>query len=193
MSIELPKLPYEMDALQPHISKETLEFHYGKHHATYVKKLNAMVEGKPEEKMPLEEIIKTSSGGVFNNAAQIWNHTFYWNCLSPNAGGEPTGAMKEAIDKNFGSFEKFKEEFTNASVTLFGSGWSWLAKDSSGKLSIEQTSNADLPMKHDKKALMTCDVWEHAYYIDYRNKRPDYLSAYWNLLNWDFVQKNLES
>lgn len=193
MAFELPKLPYEMDALQPHISKETLEYHYGKHHKAYVDKLNAAVEGKPEEKMPLEEVIMTSSGGVFNNAAQIYNHTFYWNCLSPNGGGAPTGAVSDAINKDFGSFEKFKEEFTNQAATLFGSGWAWLAKDSSGKLEILQCANADLPMKHKKKALLTCDVWEHAYYVDYRNARPKYLEAFWQLVNWDFVQKNLES
>jgi Fe-Mn family superoxide dismutase len=183
-----------MDGLQPHISKETLEFHYGKHHKTYVDKLNSLVEGKPESKMPLDELIMSvSSGPVFNNAAQIWNHSFYWNCLSPQGGKEPTGLLSQELNKNFGSFDKFKQEFTDKSVGLFGSGWAWLAKKSDGSLSIEQTSNADLPMKHGMKALLTCDVWEHAYYVDYRNARPKYLEAFWALVNWEFVQKNLES
>jgi len=193
MSFKHPELPYAADALQPHISKETLEFHHGKHHKTYVDKLNDLVSGKPQEKMPLEEVIMSADAGpVFNNAAQVWNHTFYWHCLSPQGGGEPQAAMAEAITKSFGSFDKFKEEFTQKSITLFGSGWAWLAKKSDGSLSIEQTSNADLPMKHGMKALLTCDVWEHAYYIDYRNARPKYLDAFWNLVNWEFVQKNLE-
>lgn len=193
MTIELPKLPYEMDALAPHISKETLEYHYGKHHNTYVTKLNAALEGTDKAKMPLEEIIMTSEGGVFNNAAQVWNHTFYWNGLAPHAGGEPTGAIADAIKTSFGSFEDFKTQFNDKAASLFGSGWAWLVKDGSGKLEIMQTFNADLPMKHNKKALLTCDVWEHAYYIDYRNSRPDYLGAFWSLVNWDFVQKNLEA
>lgn len=193
MSVTLPELPYAMDALAPHISKETLEFHYGKHHKAYVDKLNAAIEGKPEDKMSLEEIIMKSEGGVFNNAAQVWNHTFYWNGLTPNGSGAPGGSLAEAINKDFGSFDKFKEEFTTKAAGLFGSGWNWLVKDNNGKLSILQTSNADLPMKHNHTALLTCDVWEHAYYIDYRNARPKYLEAYWNLINWDFVQKNLEA
>ncbi|TVQ80474.1 MAG: superoxide dismutase [Bradymonadales bacterium] len=194
MSFSLPKLPYAMEALQPHISKETLEFHYAKHHKTYVDKLNGLVEGKPEAKMPLEELImKADSGPVFNNAAQVWNHSFYWNCLTPKSHGEPKGSLGEKITQSFGSFPAFKEEFTNKSVNLFGSGWAWLVKKPDGSLSIEQTSNADLPMKHGMKALLTCDVWEHAYYIDYRNARPKYLEAFWNLVNWDFVQKNLEA
>lgn len=193
MSFTLPPLPFEMDALNPHMSKETLEFHYGKHHKTYVDKLNVLVEGKPEAKMPLEEVIMTSSGPVFNNAAQVWNHTFFWNCLTPKSSKAPAGKMAEAIDKKFGSFDKFKEEFSNQAISLFGSGWAWLVKNKDGSLSIEQTGNANLPMKNGQKALLTCDVWEHAYYIDYRNARPKYLEGFWNLVNWDFVQKNLEA
>lgn len=190
MTIELPALPYALDALEPHISKETLEFHYGKHHQTYVTKLNGLLPGSEFEGKSLEDIIKNSSGGVFNNAAQIWNHTFYWNCLSPNGGGEPTGALLDAINKAFGSFAKFKEEFTNTSVNTFGSGWGWLVKTASGDVELLSTSNAELPMTLGKTALLTCDVWEHAYYIDYRNARPKYLDAFWNLVNWEFVAKN---
>lgn len=193
MSIELPKLPYELNALEPHISKETLEYHYGKHHQTYVTKLNDLLPGSEFEGKSLEDIIKNSSGGVFNNAAQIWNHSFYWNCLSPNGGGEPTGALLEAINKAFGSFAKFKEEFTNTSINTFGSGWGWLVKNTSGNIELMSTSNAELPMTKGKTALLTCDVWEHAYYIDYRNARPKYLDAFWNLVNWEFVAKNFES
>ncbi len=191
MAIELPQLPYAKDALSPHISPETLDFHYGKHHAGYVTKLNAAIEGTPMAEKSLEEIVKTSSGGVFNNAAQIWNHTFYWHSLSPNGGGEPKGAILEAINKNFGSFAEFKEKFTQSASTLFGSGWTWLVKNSDGSLSIEQTVNAETPLTKGKTPLLTCDVWEHAYYIDYRNARPDYINAFWNLVNWDFANKNL--
>jgi Fe-Mn family superoxide dismutase len=190
MAIELPALPYSNDALAPHISSETLEFHYGKHHAGYVTKLNAAIEGTPMAEKSLEEIVKTSEGGVFNNAAQVWNHTFYWNSLSPNGGGEPTGAIKEAINKQFGSFAEFKEKFTAAAGTLFGSGWAWLVKNSDGSLSIEQTTNAACPLTKGQTPLLTCDVWEHAYYIDYRNARPQYIEAFWNLVNWDFANKN---
>jgi superoxide dismutase, Fe-Mn family len=193
MSFTLPNLPYAMDALAPTISKETLEFHYGKHHKAYVDKLNQLLEGKPQAKMSLEEVILNSEGGVFNNAAQIWNHTFYWNGLKPGGGGEPKGAMLEAINKSFGSFDKFKTDFTDKAITQFGSGWAWLVKKSDGTLTVTQTPNADLPMKHGQKALLTCDVWEHAYYIDYRNLRAKYVESFWNLVNWDFVQKNLES
>ena len=189
--IELPPLPYAMDALQPHISKETLEYHYGKHHATYVTNLNNLIEGTPNAGKSLEDIIKSAEGGLFNNAAQVWNHTFYWNCLSPKGGGEPTGALAKAITRDFGSFAKFKEEFTKCAVTTFGSGWGWLVKDGAGKLSLASTSNAATPLTSDKTALLTCDVWEHAYYIDYRNARPKYLDAFWALVNWDFVAKNL--
>lgn len=189
MTFELPKLPYEMDALEPHISRETLEYHYGKHHQTYVTKLNELVAGTPHQSKSLEEIIKTSEGGIFNNAAQVWNHTFYWHCLSPNGGGEPTGALLEAINKTFGSFAEFKTKFTQTSINTFGSGWGWLVKTKEGALALVSTSNAQTPMTQGQVALLTCDVWEHAYYIDYRNARPKYLEAFWNLVNWDFVSK----
>lgn len=187
MTFTLPQLPYEMDALVPHISKETLEYHYGKHHNTYVVNLNKLIENTEFASKSLEEIIRTSSGGIFNNAAQVWNHTFYWNCLSPNGGGEPTGALADAIVASFGSFDTFKEKFTQAAITTFGSGWAWLVKDLQGNLKITSTSNAGTPMTDGSKALLTCDVWEHAYYIDYRNMRPTYLNAFWSLVNWDFV------
>lgn len=191
MSIELPPLPYAEDALAPHISKETLEFHFGKHHSGYVTKLNAAIEGGEFANAPLEDIVKKSSGGVFNNAAQIWNHTFYWNSLSPSGGGEPTGKIAAAINESFGSFAEFKKQFDTTAATLFGSGWAWLVHDGSGKLSIEGTSNAGCPLTEGKTPILTCDVWEHAYYIDYRNARPKYLEAFWNLVNWDFANKNL--
>ncbi|WP_226705082.1 superoxide dismutase [Microbulbifer elongatus] len=191
MAHVLPELPYAMDALQPHISQETLEYHYGKHHKTYVDKLNGLLEGTPEADKTLEEVVKSSSGGVFNNAAQIWNHTFYWNCLSPNGGGEATGAVADAINTAFGSFDKFKEEFTASAVNNFGSGWTWLVKKSDGSVAIVNTSNAETPLTDDSVTpLLTCDVWEHAYYIDYRNARPKYMEAFWALLNWDFVNQN---
>lgn len=190
MTFQLPELPYEMDALEPHISKETLEFHYGKHHQTYVTKLNGLVPGTEFEGKDLEEVVKTSTGGVFNNAAQIWNHTFYWNGFAPNAGGKPTGALLEKIEEDFGSFEDFVAKFTDSCVNNFGSGWTWLVKTPEGKLDIVNTSNANTPLTTDNTALLTCDVWEHAYYIDYRNVRPEYLKAYWELINWDFVAKN---
>lgn len=192
MAFELPKLPYAMDALKPHISQETLEYHYGKHHQTYVTNLNNLVAGKPEEKQSLEEIIKTSSGGLFNNAAQVYNHTFYWNCLAPNAGGDPKGDAAAAINKTFGNFATFKEKFSAAAVTQFGSGWAWLVKNGDGSIAIEQTSNAGCPLTKNQKPVLTCDVWEHAYYIDYRNLRPKYVEAFWNLVNWDFVNQNLK-
>ncbi|HKJ10154.1 MAG TPA: Fe-Mn family superoxide dismutase [Gammaproteobacteria bacterium] len=192
MPFELPPLPYEKNGLEPHISAETLEYHYGKHHATYVNNLNNLTKGTEHENASLEDIIvKTKSGPIFNNAAQTWNHTFYWNCLSPNGGGAPSGDLGAAIDKTFGSFEKFKEEFTKASVTTFGSGWGWLVKKADGSLAIASTSNAGNPLTDGDTPLMTCDVWEHAYYIDYRNARPKYLEAFWNLVNWDFVAGNL--
>ncbi len=192
MAFELPALPYAMDALAPHISKETLEFHYGKHHKTYVDKLNGFLPGSKHEKQSLEEIILSKpEPKFFNNAAQVWNHTFYWNCLAPKAGGEPRGAMGDAIKSAFGSFADFKTKFSDASVNLFGSGWAWLVKKKDGSLAIAQTKDADCPMTAGDKALMTCDVWEHAYYIDYRNARPKYVEAFWNLVNWDFVEKNL--
>ncbi|WP_455210888.1 superoxide dismutase [Fe] [Kaarinaea lacus] len=191
MAHELPPLPYANDALQPHISAETIEFHYGKHHQTYVTNLNNLIKGTEFESASLEDIIKKSSGGLFNNAAQVWNHTFYWNCLSPNGGGEPSGAVADAINKAFGSFAEFKEKFTTSAVTNFGSGWTWLVKNSDGSVEIFNTSNAGCPMTDGKTALLTVDVWEHAYYIDYRNARPKYMEAFWSLVNWDFVAKNL--
>ena len=191
MAFSLPELPYSMDALGPHISAETLEFHYGKHHKSYVDKLNAAVEGTPNAEKSLEDIIKSADGGLFNNAAQVWNHTFYWNCLAPNGGGEPKGKLADSINDAFGSFAKFKEKFTEAATTQFGSGWAWLVKNDSGKLEITKTPNAETPLTTSATPLLTCDVWEHAYYIDYRNARPKYVDAFWNLVNWDFVAKNL--
>jgi Fe-Mn family superoxide dismutase len=191
MEHKLPELPYALDALAPHISKETLEYHYGKHHQTYVTNLNNLIAGTEFAEMSLEDIIKKSAGGIFNNAAQVWNHTFYWNCLSPNGGGQPSGAIATAIDKKYGSFDKFKEEFTKTSVTTFGSGWGWLVKNSDGGVDLVSTSNAGTPFTSGQKPLLTCDVWEHAYYIDYRNARPKYVEAFWNLVNWDFVNQQL--
>ncbi|MEI6858873.1 MAG: superoxide dismutase [Fe] [Shewanella sp.] len=191
MAFELPALPYAKDALEPHISQEAIEFHYGKHHNTYVVKLNGLVDGTELAKKTLEEIIKTSSGGIFNNAAQIWNHTFYWNCLSPNGGGAATGAIAKAIDDAFGSFDAFKAKFTDSAVNNFGSAWTWLVKNADGSVAIVNTSNAATPLTDTSVTpIMTVDVWEHAYYIDYRNVRPDYLAHYWELVNWDFVNKN---
>ncbi len=192
MEFKLPELPYASDALEPHISAETVEYHYGKHHRAYVANLNRLIPGTEFENAELEEIIQKASGGIFNNAAQIWNHTFYWNCLSPKGGGEPTGELANVITEQFGSFAQFKEKFTTAAVTLFGSGWAWLVKNSDGSLSIEAASNAGTPLKEGKKELLTCDVWEHAYYIDYRNARAKYVEEFWNLVNWDFVHKNLK-
>jgi len=192
MSIELPALPYEKNALEPHISAETLEYHYGKHHQTYVTKLNEMIGGTEFESADLETIVRKSQGGVFNNAAQVWNHTFYWNCLSPKGGGEPAGALAEAINKAFGSFAQFKEEFTKTAIGTFGSGWAWLVRRADGTLAIVSTSNAATPLTGPGVPLLTCDVWEHAYYIDYRNARPKYVEAFWNLVNWDFVAKQFE-
>ncbi|MEE2748657.1 MAG: superoxide dismutase [Fe] [Pseudomonadota bacterium] len=190
MAFELPALPYEKNALEPHISSETLDFHYGKHHNTYVQKLNGLVEGTDLEGKSLEDIIKTSSGGVFNNAAQIWNHTFYWNSLSPNGGGEPTGAVADAINAAFGSFEDFKAKFNDMAVNNFGSSWTWLVKKADGTLDIVNTSNAATPITEDLTPLITVDLWEHAYYIDYRNVRPDYLKGFWALVSWDFANEN---
>lgn len=190
MEHKLPDLPYAMDALQPHISKETLEFHYGKHHQTYVTNLNNLIKGTEFENMALEDIVKKSTAGMFNNAAQIWNHTFYWFCLKPNGSGQPMGALADAINKKFGSFDEFKKQFTQTCVTTFGSGWGWLVKNADGSIELMSTSNAQSPMTSGKTALLTCDVWEHAYYVDYRNRRPDYVAAFWNLVNWDFVAKN---
>jgi Fe-Mn family superoxide dismutase len=193
MAFELPALPWAEDALAPHISPETIDYHYNKHHKTYVTNLNALTEGKPEADMSLEDVVKKSSGGLFNNAAQVWNHTFYWNCLSPNGGGEPSGAVAEAINSAFGSFAEFKEAFSKVCITTFGSGWGWLVKNSDGTLALVSTSNAGCPLTEGQTPLLTCDVWEHAYYVDYRNARPKYLEAFWNLVNWEFVEKNLAS
>ena len=191
MAFELPALPYEKNALEPHISAETLEYHYGKHHNAYVTKLNDAVKGTDMESKSLEEIIKSSSGGVFNNAAQVWNHTFYWHCLSPNGGGEPTGALADAINSAFGSFDKFKEEFNAQAAGNFGSGWTWLVKKADGSVAIVNTSNAETPLTDESVTpIMTVDVWEHAYYIDYRNVRPDYLKGFWALANWEFAAAN---
>jgi len=192
MAFELPPLPYAKDALAPHISAETLEYHYGKHHNTYVTKLNGLVEGTDNASKSLEEIIKSSSGGMFNNAAQVWNHTFYWNCLSPTGGGEPSGALADAINAKWESFANFKEVFSTEAANNFGSGWTWLVKKSDGSLDILNTSNAGCPLTHEGvTALLTVDVWEHAYYIDYRNSRPNYMEAFWKLVNWEFVSANL--
>lgn len=192
MTFTLPELPYAKDALAPHISQETLEYHYGKHHQAYVTNLNKLIAGTEFEAMSLEEIILKAKGGIFNNAAQVWNHTFYWHCMSPNGGGAPKGPLGEAIDKHFGSFAAFKEQLTQTAISTFGSGWAWLVQDQSGDLKIISTSNAGTPMTEGLTPLLTCDVWEHAYYIDYRNARPDYVTAFWSLVHWDFVAQNLK-
>ena len=193
MAFELPALPYGTNRLVPYITEETLEFHHGKHHQTYVTNLNNLVPGTEFEGLSLEEIILKSSGPIFNNAAQVWNHTFYWNSLIPNGGGAPTGELGELINTTFGSFEKFKEEFTKTAVTTFGSGWAWLVKNSDGSLALVSTSNAGCPLTTGQTPLLTCDVWEHAYYIDYRNARPAYLEAFWALVNWDFAEANYKA
>jgi Fe-Mn family superoxide dismutase len=192
MAIELPALPYPRDALLPHISPETIDYHYGKHHQAYVTNLNNLIQGTPFENQSLEEIVRNSSGAVFNNAAQVWNHTFYWNCMKPNGGGAPTGRLAAAIDAAFGSFEKFKEEFTKTAVGTFGSGWAWLVQKPDHTLAVASTSNAATPLTGADTPLLTCDVWEHAYYIDYRNLRPKYVEAFWNLVNWDFVASQMK-
>jgi Fe-Mn family superoxide dismutase len=186
----LPPLPYAKNALAPVMSEETLEYHYGKHHQAYVTNLNNLIKGTEFENMSLEEIVKKSSGGVFNNSAQVWNHTFFWNCMKPNAGGAPTGKVADAISAKWGSFDKFKEEFQKSAVGNFGSGWTWLVKKADGSVDIVNTSNAATPLTTENKALLTVDVWEHAYYIDYRNARPKFVEAWWNLVNWDFVNQN---
>ena len=191
MAFELPPLPYAKDALEPHISAETLEFHHDKHHQTYVTKLNGLIEGTEFEGKSLEDIIKTSSGGVFNNSAQVYNHTFYCNCLSPNGGGEPTGAVAEAINAAFGSFEEFQTKFNDMAVNNFGSSWTWLVKKADGSLDIVNTSNAGTPITEGLTPILTVDLWEHAYYIDYRNVRPEYLKGFWALVNWEFANANL--
>jgi Fe-Mn family superoxide dismutase len=191
MAFTLPPLPWAKDALAPHISAETIEYHYGKHHQTYLDNLNKAIEGKPEANKTLEEIILSSEGPLFNNSAQVWNHTFYWNSLKPAGGGKPTGKLLEAINRDFGSVDTLLQQLGEAAKTQFASGWAWLVEDG-GKLKVTKTSNAELPLKQKQKALLTIDVWEHAYYIDYRNARPKYVEAFLqNLLNWDFAAKNL--
>jgi superoxide dismutase, Fe-Mn family len=189
MTFSLPSLPYAEDALEPVISKQTIEFHYGKHHLTYVNNLNKLIEGTKFEKLGLEEIILEAEGGIFNNAAQVWNHTFYWNCLSPNGGGEPSGEFAEAINEEFGSFDVFKEKFLVAATTLFGSGWAWLVKNKENKLEIVQTSNANNPLTEGLTPLFTCDVWEHAYYLDKQNRRPAYVDDFWKIVDWNTVSE----
>jgi superoxide dismutase, Fe-Mn family len=192
MAITLPELPYAMDALAPHISQETLEFHYGKHHASYVAKLAKQIEGTAHENSDLETIVRNSDSGVFNNAAQIWNHSFYWNCLSPNGGGEADGPIAEALNQSFGSFDAFKEAFTTSALTNFGSSWTWLVQNADDGIEIVNTSNAATPLTDSSVTpLLTVDMWEHAYYIDYRNSRSNYMAAFWSLVNWGFVNDNL--
>jgi len=190
MEHQLPELPYPEHALEPYMSRETLAFHHGKHHKTYINKLNELIKGTQYEDMELESIVRAASGPVFNNAAQSWNHAFFWNCLSPDRGSKPNGRLAEAIDSRFGSFDLFKNKFSTAAAELFGSGWAWLVKDTTGMLDIETSSNADTPITRSRKPVLTCDVWEHAYYIDYRNARPEFLEAYWNVVNWDFASRN---
>jgi Fe-Mn family superoxide dismutase len=191
MAFTLPELPYEMSALEPYLSAETFEYHYGKHHKTYLDTLNSMIEGTDEESQSLEEIIMSSEGKKFNQAAQVWNHTLYWNSMAPGGGGAPTGAAGDAVNEAFGGYDKFRDEFKTAATGQFGSGWTWLTLDG-GQLAISSTGNADLPMKHGQTAVLTCDVWEHAYYIDYRNKRPDYVDAFLDhLINWRLLEQAL--
>jgi Fe-Mn family superoxide dismutase len=193
MAFTQPALPYAKNALAPYLSEEQIEFHYGKHHAAYFTNLNNLVAGKPEESKSLEDLIVAGSGGIFNNAAQAWNHTFYWNCMKPAGGGAPSGRLAAAIDRDFGSFDAFKEAFSKAAVGVFGSGWCWLAEDASGKLVIHPSQGpADLPMKHGLTALLTVDVWEHAYYIDYKNLRAKFVEGFWGVVNWDFAASQMK-
>ncbi|MBK5969116.1 MULTISPECIES: superoxide dismutase [Thiorhodovibrio] len=191
MTHQLPDLPYPTDALAPHISAETLSLHHGKHHATYVNKLNGLIDGTEWADRPLHEIAATASGGIFNNGAQAWNHAFYWQCLSPNGGGEPEGELAGAITRDFGDIGSLREQFSNALTTLFGSGWVWLARDADGRLHIQATSNAGNPLTEGHQPILTCDMWEHAYYVDYRNEKARYVEAFWNLVNWEFAAKNM--
>jgi len=191
MAFQLPELPFAMNGLEPFISQKTIEFHYGKHHQAYVTNLNNLVPGTEFENATLEDIVKKSTGGIFNNGAQVWNHTFYWNCLAPKAGGEPKGTVKDAIEVSFGSFADFKDKFTKAAATLFGSGWAWLVKTPQGNLEIVQESNAGNPIRNGLTPVLTCDVWEHAYYLDKQNRRPDYIADFWNLVNWEAVKNKL--
>ncbi|MCF7806273.1 MAG: superoxide dismutase [Simkaniaceae bacterium] len=190
MKHELPNLPYDLNALAPFVSEEQMHYHYNKHHAAYFTKLNSLVEGKPEADTPLKELVISSQGGIFNNAAQAWNHTFFWHCMSPSGGKDPKGDLLGAIERDFGGLKEFKEKMSTAAATLFGSGWAWLAADKSGKLEIMPLSNADTPLKHGKEPILTLDVWEHAYYIDYRNRRPDFIEKFWDVVSWDFVARN---
>ena len=190
MPYELLPLPYPKEALEPHMSRETLEYHHGKHHKAYVDKLNELVKGTPFENAALEDVVRRSEGKIFNNAAQVWNHTFFWNCMSPKGGGKPSGKLAQAIDSSFGSFEDFKKKFSTEAVDVFGTGWAWLVKRDDGSLAIAPMEDADTPLKSGGRALLTLDVWEHAYYIDYRNRRPDFIAAFWNIVNWDFVARN---
>ncbi|MBN8726433.1 MAG: superoxide dismutase [Fe] [Xanthomonadales bacterium] len=192
MAFELPPLPWARDALAPHISAETIDYHYGKHHQAYVTNLNKQIAGTEFENLPLLDIIRTSSGGIFNNAAQVWNHTFFWHCMKPNGGGEPSGRLADAINKAFGSFEQFREEFSKLCIGTFGSGWGWLVQRPDGGLALASTSNANNPLTGPDRPLLTCDVWEHAYYIDYRNARPQFIEAFWNVVNWDHVASQME-
>src|SRR3984893_2627534 len=192
MAFELPNLPYAYDALAPHISKETLTYHHDKHHAAYVNKVNELIKGTPHEKESLEQIIKNSSGPLFNQAGQHFNHSFYWKCMAPKAGGEAKGPIADAIKKSFGDFASFKTKFSELAAGHFGSGWAWLVKDKEGALKMVGMHDADNPIKHDDRPVLTCDVWEHAYYIDYRNARPKYIEAFWSVVNWDFVNQNLK-
>ena len=192
MSVILLELPYPKGALAPHISEETLNYHYGKHHKGYVDKLNGFIADSPFSKASLEEIVKGSAGAIFNNSAQVWNHSFYWQSLSPSGGGEPPQDVAKALEKAFGSVENFREKFTAKALGQFGSGWAWLVKNLKGELEILSTQNADTPLKAGHTPLLTCDVWEHAYYIDYKNARPAYLKAFWNIVNWNFLAKNLQ-
>lgn len=191
MTHQLPDLPYPIDALEPHISRETLSLHHGKHHATYVSKLNGLIEGTEWADAPLLDIASKASGGIFNNGAQAWNHAFYWHCLSKSGGGNPDGELATAIERDFGSVDKFRQGFSDALTTLFGSGWVWLVRDPDGRLYIEATSNADNPLTKEHQPILTCDMWEHAYYVDYRNEKKRYVDAYWELVNWEFAAKNL--
>ena len=190
MPFQQPPLPFAMDAMKPFLSHDQLFYHYNKHHAAYFKNLNALVEGKPEANMPLREVVEKSTGPVFNNAAQAWNHSFYWDCMKPQGGGEPQGELAAAIQRDFGSLEAFRKAMSEAAVKLFGSGWAWLAGDKQGKLEIMPLGNADTPLKHGKEPLLTIDVWEHAYYVDYHNERNKYVDGFWNVANWDFAGKN---
>jgi len=189
MEFKLPELPYTEDALEPHISKKTIEFHYGKHHQTYVNKLNNLITDSAYTDSSLEDIIKKTEGAIFNNAAQVWNHTFYWESFAPDGGGKPGGELLKAIESKYGSFEQFQDDFSQAAITLFGSGWAWLVKKADGSLDIVQKSNAGNPLRDGDTPLLTCDVWEHAYYLDYQNRRPDYLNAFWKIVNWSEIEK----